>query len=1087
MKHVLAAVVLVILATEPARAQVDARMFRFPDVSETHITFVYAGDVWVVEKSGGSAERLSSPRGEELFPRFSPDGSQIAFSGNYDGNTDVYVVPAMGGDPLRVTHHPGNDRVVDWSPDGGEVMFASSRESGLQRFNQLYLVSAEGGLPEKLPVPYGEFGALSPDGRRLVYTPKDRGFRTWKRYRGGRAPDIWMFDLQSMEAKNLTDNAANDAQPMWNGTTIYFLSDRGPSQRYNIWAMDVDGGAMRQVTRFTDYDVTFPAIGPSDIVFQAGGRLYLMSLSTEQLSEVDVTVVTDLASLRPHAENVGDMIQGSNISPSGKRAVFQARGEIFTVPAEHGPVWNLTRSPGVAERYPSWSPDGSMIAYWSDRSGEYELTVRSPAGSGEERRLTDLGPGYRYNLFWSPNSRKVAFIDEKQTIQIYDFDSGRIAEVDKGRTMLHGALQRFEVAWSNDSRWLTYSRNLETNNGAIFLFDTDSGERHQVTSGYYNDFGPVFDPDDQYLYYFSNRTLSPIYSDVDATWVYPNTTNLVAMPLHRDVPSPLAPRNDEESATDEDAEGGEGGGEEANGDEPSGLMIDLEGMESRAVVLPVEEGNYSMLRAVSGKVIYHRRPRSGSGADQSPIVYYDLEEREEKVIMGDAGGFEVSSDGKKLLVTQRGQWAIVDVKPGQKMEKRLATGEMEMTLDPRDEWRQIFTDVWRTYRDVFYDPGMHGLDWNALRRHYGNLIDDAVTRWDVNFIIGELIGEANASHTYVRGGDTETPAQRQIGLLGIDWSLENGAFRVARIVRGAPWDIETRSALNQPGVDVSEGDYILAVNGVPMDIGKDPFAAFEGLAGKTVILTVNDSPSLEGARDVLVETLSSESRLRNLEWIESNRKYVEDATDGRVAYIYVPNTAVSGQTELVRQFNSQMLKDGMIIDERFNAGGQLPDRFIEKMNRRLVTRIFFRNGATTTYPPVNHYGQKVMLINGWAGSGGDAFPWFFKTLNVGPLIGERTWGGLIGPASGHQLIDGGFFTAPPGRLYGPDGVWFAEGWGVDPDIPVVDDPSELAQGRDPQLDAAIAEVMRLVEENPPRFPDPPAFEKRIATDGSGSH
>jgi tricorn protease len=445
MKRVLAAVAVVLLATPTAQAQVDARMFRFPDVSETHITFVYAGDIWVVEKTGGSAERLSSPRGEELFPRFSPDGSRIAFSGNYDGNTDVYVVPAMGGDPKRITHHPSTDRMIDWSPDGSQVMFASGRESGVQRFNQLYLVAADGGLPDKLPVPYGEFGALSPDGRRLVYTPKDRGFRTWKRYRGGMAPDIWLFDLRSMDATNLTDDEANDAQPMWQGNTVYFLSDRGPLQRYNIWALDMDGGAMRQVTQFTDYDVSFPAIGPSDIVFQAGGRLYLMSLSNEQLSEVDVTVVTDLASLRPHAENVGNMIQSANVSPSGKRAVFQARGEVFTVPAEHGPIWNLTHSSGVAERYPSWSPDGRTIAYWSDRSGEYELTVRSPDSPGEERKLTDLGPGYRYNLFWSPDSKKVAFIDEKQTIQIYDFDSGRITEVDKTRARLHGALQGFTV------------------------------------------------------------------------------------------------------------------------------------------------------------------------------------------------------------------------------------------------------------------------------------------------------------------------------------------------------------------------------------------------------------------------------------------------------------------------------------------------------------------------------------------------------------------------------------------------------------------------------------------------------------------
>jgi tricorn protease len=403
-----------------------------------------------------------------------------------------------------------------------------------------------------------------------------------------------------------------------------------------------------------------------------------------------------------------------------------------------------------------------------------------------------------------------------------------------------------------------------------------------------------------------------------------------------------------------------------------------------------------------------------------------------------------------------------------------------MTVSPREEWRQMFNEVWRTYRDVFYDPGMHGLDWDALRSHYGALLDDAVTRWDVNFVIGELIGEVNASHTYVGGGDTERATVRRVGLLGVDWSLENGAYRIARIVRGAPWDIEVRSPLAEPGVDVNEGDYVLAVNGRPLDTGAEPFAAFEGLAGAAVLLTVNDRPGLDGAREVLVETLSSESRLRNLEWIEANRRRVDEATGGRVGYIFVPNTAVPGQTELVRQFNSQMLRDGLIIDERFNAGGQLPDRFIEKMNRQMVTRIFFRNGEVVTYPPVNHYGPKVMLINGWAGSGGDAFPYFFKKLGVGPLIGERTWGGLIGPASGHGLIDGGYYTAPPGRLYGPDGVWFAEGHGVDPDIPVVDDPSELARGTDPQLEAAIAEVMRLIEENPPVFAAPPAFERRVA-------
>lgn len=1072
-----AALALLGLATT-AKAQVDARMLRYPDVSATQVSFVYAGDIWVAPKEGGVAKRLSSPLGEELFPRFSPDGESIAFSGNYDGNIDVYVVPAMGGTVTRVTYHPGGDRLTGWSPDGRRLLFASSRESGVQRFNQLYLVDREGGLPEKLPVPYGEFGTLSPDGRQLAYTPKDRGFRTWKRYRGGMAPDIWLFDLRTLEARNITDHAANDAQPMWHDRTIYFLSDRGPEQRNNIWAYDLDSESLRQVTRFAEFDITWPAIGPTDIVFQAGGRLYLLDLETEGHRAIDVDVVTDLAAVRPHTESVGRLIQAAHLSPSGKRAVFQARGEIFTVPAEHGVIRQITQSSGSADRYPAWSPDGARIAFWSDASGEYELMLVPADGSGEARKVTNLGAGYRYQPYWSPDGENLAFIDHAQVIQILDVESGRITEVDRGLDWLHGARQGFEVSWSADSRWLAYSRSLETGLSAVFLFDTREGRRHQVTSGFYGDRGPAFDPDGKYLYYLSNRTLRPIYSDLDATWVYPNTTNLVATPLRADVPSPLAPRNDEEA----DAAGDEEEGEESEGGEKAGsqaVEVELEGFESRAVVLPPEAGNYNTLRAASGKVVYLRYPRTGSADENAAIAYYDLKEREEKTILEAANAYEISADGKKMLVANRGQWAIIEVKPSQKMEKRLAIDELEMVVNPREEWREIFTDVWRTYRDVFYDPGLHGLDWEALRRHYGALLDDAVTRWDVNFIIGELIGEVNASHTYVGGGDTETPRSRRVGLLGIDWELENGAYRVARIVRGAPWDIETRSPLAEPGVGVSEGDYILAVNGVPIDTGREPYAAFEGLADATVALTVNDRPELDGGREVLVETLTSESRLRNLEWIEANRSRVEEATDGRVGYIFVPNTGISGQTELVRQFNSQMLKDGLIIDERFNAGGQLPDRFIEKMNREVVTRIYFRHGKVQTWPPVTHHGHKVMLINGWAGSGGDAFPYFFKELEVGPLIGERTWGGLIGPASGHGLIDGGYYTAPPGRLYGPDGRWFAEGHGVEPDIPVVDDPSELAKGRDPQLEAAIAEVMRLIREYPPRLAEPPAFERRV--------
>lgn len=1085
----------------PAHAQLDARMFRFPDVSDTHIAFVYAGDIWVVEKGGGTAKRLSSPPGEESFPRFSPDGTRIAFSGNYDGNTDIYVVPAGGGDLTRVTHHPSTDRMIDWAPDGGVLLFASSRESGVLRFNQIYRVASEGGLPEKLPVAYGEFGALSADGRWLAFTPKSREFRTWKRYRGGMAPEIWLIDLQTLEARNLTNSEANDLQPMWHGRTLYFLSDRSDDQRANIWAYDLDSTEMRQVTRFTDVDITWPGIGPADMVFQAGGRLYLMDLSSEQYEEVSVEVVTDLATLKPRAVSVGNLIQGAGISPSGARALFAARGDIFTVPAEHGVIRNLTATSGVAERYPTWSPDGRHVAYWSDRRGEYELAIRPANGSGDERFVTNLGPGYRYQPIWSPDSEKIAFIDFTQTIRVLEVESGQLTEVDKALWMMHPMLQGFELAWSADSRWITYSRGLETQQSAIFLFDTEAGQRYQVTSGYYSDSSPVFDPDGDYLYYLSNRTLRPIYSDIDQTWIYPNTTNVVAVPLRADVPSPLAPRNDEETVEEEaeedpaageigegeaaeepeQAEGAAGAGQREGEEEAKEetLEINIDGFEDRLVVLPPAPGNYANLRAVSGKVLFLRLPRSGSSDNSAAIVFYDLGEREEQTVLENAGGFDVSANGKKMLVSQRGAFGIIDIRPGQRLENRLATNNLEMVVDPRAEWRQLFNDVWRAYRDFFYDPGLHGLDWDGLGSFYSRLLEDAVTRWDVNFVLGELVAEVNASHTYVGGGDVETSRRRQVGLLGIDWALENGAYRVARIVRGAPWDAEVRSPLAEPGIDVAEGDYVLAVNGVPIDTSKDPFAAFEGLAGETVQLTVNDAPTTEGARQVLVETLRSEARLRNLEWIEGNRKRVEEASNGSVGYIFVPDTSINGQTELVRQFNSQMLKDGLIIDERFNGGGQLPDRFIELMQRDLVARIFFRHGATATQPPVTHYGPKVMLINGWAGSGGDAFPYFFKTMQVGPIIGERTWGGLIGPAVGHQLIDGGGYTAPPGRIYGPDGEWFAEGHGVEPDIPVVDHPGEMARGIDPQLEAAIEEVMRLIRENPSALPGQPPFERRV--------
>ncbi len=1091
---------LSLLGATVSLAQINARMLRYPAVSARQIAFVYAGDIWLAPKEGGTAERLSTPPGEEQFPRFSPDGDMIGYTADYDGNFDIYVVPAKGGLPRRITHNPAPDRMLGWYPDGKSILFASSMTSGRDRFNQLFKVSADGGLPERLPVPYGEFGAISPDGTQLAYMPESLDFRTWKRYRGGWAPDIWLFDLVKLTAKNITNNPANDAQPMWHGKTIYFLSDRDAAMRNNIWAYDATTGQVREVTHFVDFDVEFPSIGPDDMVFQAGDRLYRMSLADEQVHEVKIQVLTDRATLKPREENVSKLITNPAVSPSGKRALFEARGDVFSVPAEHGPILDLTRTSGAAERFPAWSPDGKSVAYFSDASGEYELYVRPADGSGEARKVTSLGPGFRYRPFWSPDSKKVAFVDKAMVIAICDVESGKVTQVDKGLYMYEGDLEGFTVSWSPDSRWLAYSRDVENRNSAVFLYDAKDATLHQATSGFYWTGSPAFDPDGKYLYVLTNRTFKPSYSDLDDTWIYANTTDIAAIPLRVDVASPLAPRNDvegkEEKKAGKDEKKGEekakenGKTEEAAAGEkakeekkepPKPVDVDLRSFEQRLVVLPPEAGNYGDLAAVTGKVLYRRLSRTGDAEprkEKTPVVYYDLEEREEKTVVADADGFLVSADGKKLLVWKKDAYSVVDVKPDQKAEKKLPTGDLEMTVDPRAEWRQIFNDAWRFERDYFYDPNMHGEDWAAMRERYGKLLDDAVTRWDVNFVIGELISEINSSHTYRGGGDLEKAREQGVGLLGCDFALENGAYRISHIVRGAPWDSEVRSPLDEPGVNVKEGDYLLAVNHVPLDTTKDPWAAFQGLAEKDVLLTVNSKPTAEGARDVLVKTLATEGRLRNLEWINLKREMVDKATNGRVGYVYVPDTGINGQTELVRQFRGQFTKDGLIIDERFNSGGQIPDRFVELLNRPLNNYWGVRDGKDWQWPPVAHFGPEVMLINGWSGSGGDCFPLYFRQAHRGKLIGMRTWGGLIGISGVPPLIDGGFITVPTFGIYSPDGTWIVEGHGVDPDIEVVDDPAKMARGGDPQLEAGIAEVMKELAENPPPKPHKPPYPNK---------
>jgi tricorn protease len=613
------------VSQETSFKPLDARMFRYPDVSETHLSFVYAGDIWVASIDGGLAHRLTTSPGEESFPRFSPDGSLIAFTANYDGTNAVYTIPVKGGIPARLTWHSASDRTLGWTPDGKQVLFASSRESGSQRFSQLYTIAVSGGLATKLPVPYGEFGAISPDGTSLAYMPKTRDFRTWKRYAGGMAPDIWLFDLQTFESENITSNNANDAHPMWVGNTLYYLSDRDDHKRYNIWAYDLQDKSHRQVTNFTDYDIRFPSVGGENMVFEAGGRLYLMNLANETWKEVDIEVVSDSYTLRERSVNVSRYIQSASLGRDGNRVLFEARGDVFSVPAEHGAIFNLTRTSGVAERFPSWSPDGDKVVYWSDNSGEYELYLRDQQGFGTEEKLTDMGQGYRYKARWSPDSKKLTFVDQEKNIYVMTLESRQVIRIDQDLWLNHGGLQGFFFNWSPDSRWLTYARAVENRNGVIFLYDTQSNALHQLTSDFYSNTNPVFDVDGDYLFMQSDRNFSPAYSAIDNTWIYPNATEIFAIPLRKDVASPLAPRNDtvakqndgekEEKEDEKKEKNGKKDDKAETGNKAGSkeITIDLDGFEARAVKLPMKAGNYGSMAAVTGKLIFHKRPNTGSG------------------------------------------------------------------------------------------------------------------------------------------------------------------------------------------------------------------------------------------------------------------------------------------------------------------------------------------------------------------------------------------------------------------------------------------------------------------------------------------
>lgn len=1097
MKRVVTLALL--LLTFFANAQINARLMRYLDVSDTQIMFVYGGDLWIMPKGSGQAVQITHSPGEESYPKFSPDGKEIAYSASYNGNTDVYVMPATGGVPTRVTYASFNDRMVEWHPDGKRILFASRREASTPRVNQFFMVDKTGGMPVRLAVPYGELAAFSPDGNKLAYITKITENYPFKRYRGGLTSDVIVYDLQTNKAENITTSTANDGKPAWAGNKIYFLSDQDKNMRLNIWSYDTQTKAAKQITAFTDFDVTYFSTGSTDLVFENGGVLYLMNLATEKYDAVKVQVVSDLSVEMPRQKSVEKQINYATASPGGKRVVFEARGELFNVPAKDGFTVNLTQSSGANDHSPAWSPDGNSLAYWSDQSGEYELYIKDLKKESSARKLSNRGSGFGYRLFWSPDSKQLAFIDEKNDISVIDVTTGSVKKADNySWEMGHGSRYGYQINWSPDSKWITYSKGEDNGYEAIFVYNVAEAKAYRVTGSFYNNYNPAFSLDGKYLFFFTDREFNATYSGLnDGTWIYPNNTQLAYVSLSRDAKDLLYAKNDEvteekkpEPEKKDDTDKGKKGKDAEPEKKPElTVKIDWDGLEARVRLLPPKAGNLNNLMPFEGKVVYQRYPISGDRDSKPALMLYDFEKREEKKVMDAVNIAMRTADGKNILVRSADKVGIIKPDPDQKIETPVPTGELVMMWTPKEEWRQIFTDTWRRHRDFFYDKNMQQVDWNTLRTRYGALIEDARTRWDVSYIQSNLNAELSAGHTYTFGGDNESVTPILTGYLGIDWELNNKLYRIRRIVKPAVWDTEVRSPFDQPGVSVQAGDYILAVNGVKLDPTEDPYAAFDGLSGKTVSLTVSKSGNEVDAKSVVVKSLTQneEEDLRYMEWIEENRKMVDKLSGGDLGYIYMSNTSGQGQLELVRMFYGQLNKKGFVIDERFNGGGQLADRFLELMTRPIVYNLYWRHGRHHGFPVKSNPGPMGMIINGWAGSGGDGLPWAFREQKAGPIVGERTLGILVGPATGHQLIDGGGITVPEARLYHNSGKWFDEGVGVKPDFEVWDDPNMLVQGRDPQIEKIVEEVMKLVKTNPLKRTPPPAFEDRTAAGMSGKN
>ncbi len=1058
----------------------DTKLLRMPDINRDLVVFVYAGDIWSVPASGGDAKRLTSHLGLEIFPKISPDGRWIAFSGEYSGSRQIFVMPSTGGTPRQLTYYNdvgalpprgGFDNYpLDWTPDSRKVLFHANRTPYGERMGKYFLVDLEGGLETPLQIPEAGGGTFSPTGREIVYTPISREFRTWKRYKGGRQQDVWIYDLVNNTSKRLTDFEGSDLHPIWHKEKIFFVSDRELVQ--NIFAYNLKNGKVEKVTAFKDYDVLWPSGEGGLAAYENDGNIYKLNLDSGKSERIVIDIRFDNPNTIPYFKNVSETIGGFDVSPRGKRAVFEARGDIFTVPAAEGVTYNLTDSQGVRELNPAWSPDGRYIAYGSDKTGEYEIYLVDTAEKNVVIPLTTGGTAWKYQPVWSPDSTKLAFSDRNLAVQIVDIKTKAVSIVDKAR--------RFELtdyAWSPDSKWLAYSKDGDNAQAAVWVYSLETGKTHRVTDEMYNSYGPVFSKCGNYLFFISQRDFVATFSSFEFDYILTTAARLYAAALTKSAPPLLKDKNDVEEVKKEEPEKKDErqAPKEAVKEDKSkaaALKIDFDGLDDRVIALPPPRGNYGGMVPVEGGVLYFRA---------GELHKFTFEDKKDVAVLTGFQNGAVSADGKKLIYQSGPTYGIVDIAPGQKTgDGRLNLDGLTMKIDPLKEWAQIYADGWRIFRDWFYVKNMHGVDWPRMREKFGKWVPFLSHRADLDFILGELVGELNAGHCYISWGNFPRVERIQGGLLGADLQADPqaGRYVIKKIYGGENWNPDTRSPLTELGVEVKEGDYIIRLNGQDLTLKDNPYRLLENTAGKKTSIVVNGKPSAEGSREYWIRPVASEQALFYVDWVRSRRALVEKLSGGRIGYFHVPDTAVAGNREFFKGFYAFYHKDALIIDERYNGGGFSTAVMIDQLGRRIASYWARRGMEMTQDPGIAHDGPKAMLINHYSSSGGDAFPYNFRKRGLGTLIGTRTWGGLVGQSGNAGLVDGTAIAVATIGIVDTEGRWTVEGEGISPDIEVWDLPELVAQGRDPSVEKAVAFLLEELKKNPPKKPQKPADPDR---------